>query len=83
MKTMDLYFVEADEGEPIIYFAPDTNLTKIRNDWDTEAPLFHPEPEEAIGIFAVYALSQIAHLRAEADFLMDNLKSIQPMEDLK
>ena len=77
MKTMDLYFVEASENEPIIYLAIVPYISHLLNEDGFE------NPNDAIEHFKVNALAKIAHLRAEADFLMDNLKSIQPMEDLK
>lgn len=77
MKTMDLYFVEASENEPIIYLAIVPYISYLLNEDGSE------NPNSAIEYFKVNTLAKIAHLRAEADFLMDNLKSIQPMEDLK
>lgn len=88
-----LYFIEPTEDEPIIFM--DANVTEITLEMtpmlDNDDIFDHPEqaiglfldPDEAIEQFKAFALAKIAHLRAEADFLMDNLKSIQPMEDLK
>jgi len=88
---LDLYFVEATEEGPIIFL--DTSGTEIIYSilLDEDDVFEHPEqtialfldPNEAIERFKAFALAKIAHLRAEADFLMNNIKSIQPMEDLK
>lgn len=86
-KTSDLYAVEATEDGAIIYLV---NMSEISYLLDEDDIFGDPEtslnllldPDDAIEHFKVTTLAKIAHLRSEADFLMDSLKSIQPMEEL-
>lgn len=74
----NLYFIELSEEGPIIYLETgDITLEAA------EKTVYFANPEVAIEHFKTTTLCLIAHYRAKADYLMDNLKSIQPMEDLK